>query len=270
MNSAPPITFSFGANWQSFLEGLDARAVEAAIADTRTWLDDADLAGRSVLDIGCGSGLGALAISTRGPAALISFDADPRSVAATRSLWTRAGQPPAWQVLEGSVLDRTFLDALAAGTPDGAGFAVVHSWGVLHHTGALWTAMDNAARLLMPGGVLWISLYAHGPHYARDLRLKQRYNAAGRFGKWAIARCFVLRIMLLRLRHRQNPFAWSGAKARGMDGWHDVLDWLGGLPYEVASIDEVVAWATRHGLVLTKVQAAAEGSCHVFRLRRPA
>ena len=46
-----------------------------------------------------------------------------------------------WLIEEGSVLDREFLARLGQ-------FDVVYSWGVLHHTGAMWQALDNVAPLV--------------------------------------------------------------------------------------------------------------------------
>lgn len=265
MSAPAPITFSFGANWQAFLAGMPADALERALADSRRWLRDEEVAGREILDLGCGSGLHSLVFLQRGAARVRSLDSDPRSVAATRSLWEGAGRPPQWTVEEGSVLDPALIARLRAAPVD-----VVYSWGVLHHTGALWQAFANACALVRPGGLLWISLYAKGPRYAHDLALKQRYNAASAFGKRLLAQRFVLRVMWARLRRGRNPFAWNERKARGMDTWHDIIDWLGGLPYEVADVDETVAAARAQGLTLREVEVAPEGSCHVLLFRRDA
>ncbi len=36
---------------------------------------------------------------------------------------------------------------------------IVYSWGVLHHTGDMWTAMENTCARVAPGGRLFISIY---------------------------------------------------------------------------------------------------------------
>jgi SAM-dependent methyltransferase len=258
----PNVTFSFGENWQSYQRSMDDESVRGAIADTRAWLADDMVQQRSVLDIGSGSGIHSLAFHRRGAARVESFDYDPKSVEATHALWKAEGAPENWRVQHGSILDPEFVAKL------GTGFDIVYSWGVLHHTGALWKAVGNALSLVRPGGSCWISLYAKGPHYPRDLALKQRYNRRGRFGKWLMQRWFIGRVMLYRARHGLNPFAWNERKVRGMDTWHDIVDWLGGLPYEVASIDEVVAYAAERGFALRKLATALEGSCHVFLFSR--
>lgn len=259
MNAPAPITFSFGENWQAFLKTMPADALDRALADSRQWLSDGQVAGKAIVDVGCGSGLHSLVFLQRGAARVVSLDSDPRSVAATRGLWERSGRPAPWTVAEGSILDTGLVERLRSEP-----FDVVYSWGVLHHTGAMWQAIDHACSLVKPGGLLWLSLYAKGPQYARDLMLKQRYNAASAFGKRMLAWRFVLRVMWARLRRGSNPFAWNERKARGMDTWHDIIDWLGGLPYEVASVDEVVTTVQARGFALKQVEPAPEGSCHVF------
>ncbi len=259
MNGPTPITFSFGENWQAFLRTMPADALARALADSQHWLSNQQVAGKSIADLGCGSGLHSLVFLQRGAARIHSLDSDPRSVTATRGLWEQAGRPAQWTVDAGSVLDAALIGRLGSEQ-----FDIVYSWGVLHHTGAMWQAIDHACSLVKPGGLLWISLYAKGPQYAYDLALKQRYNAASAFGKRMLAWRFVLRVMYARLRRVRNPFAWNEGKARGMDTWHDIVDWLGGLPYEVASVEEVVAVVGARGFSLKQVEPAPEGSCHVF------
>ena len=39
-------------------------------------------------------------------------------------------------------------------------FDIVYSWGVLHHTGDVWHAIENAASRVKPGGIFYIALYS--------------------------------------------------------------------------------------------------------------
>lgn len=255
--------FSFGDNWQSFLRSADAAAFAGARGDIGRWLPPDWLPGRTVLDIGCGSGIHAAGMLDLGAASVVSMDVDPASVAAASSLRERAGGPANWTVRHGSVLDGRFMSELGL-------FDLVYSWGVLHHTGAMWAALDQAVLRVAPEGLLWVSLYTAGPGYARDLAIKQRYNRSGRMVRWLLERREIAREMRALLRARRNPFAWNRRKERGMDVRHDILDWLGGLPYEVAGVDEMVRWGRGRGLVLERVDPQPEGSCTGYVFRRGA
>ncbi len=102
MSAPAPITFSFGENWQDFLKTMPGDALERALADSRQWLSDEQVAGKSIVDLGCGSGLHSLVFLQRPAARVLSFDSDALSVAATRGLWEQAGRPAQWTVAEGS------------------------------------------------------------------------------------------------------------------------------------------------------------------------
>lgn len=255
------ITFSFGENWRDFLSVADERAIELARADITQWLGPDGFEKQRFLDIGCGSGLHSLAFHLGGASELVSFDYDPHSVSATTTLWEKAGRPENWTVLHASILDDAFVATLGT-------FDVVYAWGVLHHTGSMWKAIENAFALTAEGGVCWLALYQKGPRYPRDLALKKRFNRASPVRKKLMIWRFVLRTMAYRARHGRNPLRWNERKARGMDTYHDIIDWLGGLPYEVATVDEVVEAARPHGFEPIEVLEVSEGGCSVVTLRR--
>ena len=80
----------------------------------------------------------------------------------------------------------------------------------------------------------------------------------------------ILKVMISRARHFKNPFTWNEKSARGMNRYHDLIDWLGGLPYEVAAEDEVVRAAAESGLVLERIDVVNEGACSVYVVRQAA
>jgi SAM-dependent methyltransferase len=260
--SPPRITFSFGQNWKSFLKEASQEAFRLADQDIREWLGADFTAGKRVLDIGCGSGIHSLSFFSQGAAELVSFDVDRHSVEATRSLWEKAGRPDHWKVLHGSVLDRGFLNSLGAGA-----FDLVYAWGVLHHTGAMWDAVANACDLVAPGGLLWLALYVKTPAYPDELALKQQYNRASLLGKKWMVWKWILRIMRQRYQNGQNPFAWNQRRGRGMDVYHDIVDWLGGLPYEVASEQEVVDFCSERGFTPLRVKTGEANNIYLLQRR---
>lgn len=259
--AATDITFSFGRNWKSYLEGVSATEVSVAEQDLTNWLGS--VRGKRVIDVGSGSGINSLSFHRLGAQSVHSFDYDKYSVEATRSLKAKHGNFPNWTIEQGSVLDADYVESLGT-------FDIVYSWGVLHHTGDMWSAIDNVIKLIAPGGTLWIALYVEGPKYARDLALKRRFNAAGPLGKRVMIARKVLRKMASAAKHGRNPLAWNRTVGRGMNVYYDIVDWLGGLPYEVADEDAVVRFARERGLVLERIKVMGEGDLSNYVFSYPA
>src|SRR6267154_2465372 len=155
--------FPFGANWHRFLAVLNDDRIQEATASLKLMLGVQSLVGRSFLDAGSGSGLFSLAARRLG-ARVHSFDFDPQSVACTRLLRDQFFPGDAdWKIDQGSVLDAGYVARLGR-------FDVVYSWGVLHHTGAMWAALKNVATVVAPGGLLFISIYNDQDYKSRRWR----------------------------------------------------------------------------------------------------
>ena len=256
--SAEEITFSFGKNWGEFLDVLSESDIDLAVQDIRHWLGDVH--GKTVVDVGSGSGINSLAFCRLGAKSVHSFDYDPLSVQATRKLKaTKSGQN--WTVERGSVLDDDYIESLGQ-------FDIVYSWGVLHHTGSMWEAIEKCARLVKPGGLMWISLYAKGPLYQKHLALKKKFNASSQLGKRLMIGRKILRKMASAAKHGRNPLKWNHTVGRGMNEYHDIVDWLGGLPYETATADEVVQFTRRIGLVMERIRPTKEQDCSIYVMSR--
>ena len=255
------ISFSFGENWQDYLKNASEREVDRAKRDIEEWLDPISISGKAIIDIGSGSGIHSLAFYLLGAEEICSFDFDQLSVDATKTLWEKEGRPPNWRIFHGSILDEEWIKSLGK-------FDIVYFWGVLHHTGAIWDAFEKSISLIKTGGILWISLYAKGPRYVKDLELKKKYNSSSSRGKHRMISKRIGRLMLGRLKHFQNPFTWNENTERGMNVYHDVVDWLGGLPYEVASEDEVLRFGRKYGLVLERITVRKEGGCSIYVFSR--
>jgi len=246
----------------------DARA-DAAIESLRHALGVADLAGRTFLDVGCGSGLFSLAAHRLG-ARVRSLDFDVEAVAATAELCSRFAPHGDWIVEQGSILDERFVADLGR-------FDVVYAWGVLHHTGDLWRAMDLVSRLVAPGGLLYVSVYNDQGFASRMwLRVKRRYNKSGPLTRRLLVAGSAAH---LRCRHpvrKLAALARYGAaaidrspKRRGMSAKHDLVDWVGGYPFEVAKPEEVFAFLRQRGYELCHLTTCAGGiGCNEFVFER--
>jgi 2-polyprenyl-6-hydroxyphenyl methylase/3-demethylubiquinone-9 3-methyltransferase len=263
--------FAFGRNWQHFLRTIDEERIAAATTALADMLEVTSLAGRRLLDIGSGSGLSSLAARRLG-ADVVSFDYDPQCVACGEELKSRfAPHDRQWTILHGSVLDQDFLGGLGK-------FDVVYSWGVLHQTGDMWTALENVGNLVQDGGKLFVSIYNDQGGKSRRWRaIKRLYCRSPQFvqtllvlavGGWWETRDFFVRLVRLQ---NPLPFAdWAKRKnTRGMSVWHDLVDWVGGYPFEVARPEQVFDFFRARGFVLTRLRTGGGGhGCNEFVFQR--
>ena len=142
----------------------------------------------------------------------------------------------------GSILDLDYVNGLGR-------FDIVYSWGVLHHTGAMWSAMENAASTVAPCGILAIAVYRRTPLCLAWRTEKRFYTSAPSPVLSAIRVPYELAFLLGKVMRRQNPvkFVRDYRSSRGMNWHRDVHDWLGGYPYESASAEAVKQQLDRLG-----------------------
>lgn len=265
--------FEFGKNWQSFLRTIDDDRIDQAATSLREMLGVSDLDGKRFLDIGCGSGLSSLAAHRLG-ASVTSFDYDNQSVACTQELRQRfASSDERWNVMQASVLDEAAMRELGQ-------FDVVYSWGVLHHTGQMDRAIEAASDRVFPGGLMFIAIYNHqGGGSRRWLSIKKIYNRLPKLLRpvWVamVAGVYECKFAVARAARFRNPlpFAdWAAKKKdRGMSVWHDWVDWIGGLPFEVATPEGIIVPLARKGFALENLKTVGNGwGCNEFVFRRRA
>lgn len=228
--------FSFGKNWEDFIKrNFSEEIVEISKSHILNFLEVPDLKNKSFLDVGCGSGLSSLAAYRAGASKIFSFDIDEYSVKTTLKLREMEGNPQNWKVTKGSILDTQFISEIEKSD-------IVYSWGVLHHTGAMWEAIRNTMTFLNDDSLLYIGLYVTTPKSAYWLEVKKKYNISGDLVKNFMVLKHVVRHYILhdlvRLQNPVNRFK-EYRKKRGMSIITDVKDWLGGYPYEHAKIEEV-------------------------------
>jgi ubiquinone/menaquinone biosynthesis C-methylase UbiE len=117
---------------------------QRAVETPRMFAGSESLAGKRVLEIGCGRGVGIEILLDRGAQEVSAFDIDPEMVELARKRTARRGERV--QVSVGDV------EAIAA--PD-ASFDAAVEFGILHHVLNWQPAIGEIVRVLKPGGAFY-------------------------------------------------------------------------------------------------------------------
>ncbi len=255
--------FAFGENWRNFSKQLTKEAYLDAKKSVRELVGD--LTGKTVLDIGCGSGLFSIAAGAMGAKRVVGFDYDPQCVATAQDVlehvrqWDPAVRADSIDFSTNSILN----DNLNIEPVD-----VVYSWGVLHHTGNMHKAFEATARLVAQKGVLAIAIYNR--HFTSPVwkAIKFTYvKSPAIIKKILIWLVLMVKVPAVMLTTGRNPFS----KERGMSYYYDIVDWVGGYPYEYASVDEITKFFEQRGFKLTKlVKTRGFTGCNEFVFERAA
>ena len=257
--------FEFGQNWSQFLAVIDERRIRLAKQSLKQMLEVETLQGKRFLDIGSGSGLFSLAARKLG-ASVHSFDYDPQAVACTKELKHRYFPEDAnWTIEEASVLDNDYLTSLGT-------FDIVYSWGVLHHTGAMWRALQNVSSLVVNGGTLFIAIYNDQGRASRYWKnIKRIYNQLSPSSKFLVlwpSFAFLWFPAMVRDFCTGKPFAswrhYAVSSRRGMSAWRDVVDWVGGYPFEVAKPELIFDYFHSRGFQLKKLTTTRDIGCNEY------
>jgi SAM-dependent methyltransferase len=221
--------FAFGKNWLDYAEKIDEVKVHQAMADLKRLNGGERLDGKTFLDIGCGSGLHALAAIRLGARSVSCVDIDPDSVQATKQTLDKFAPDIPAKINVVSVFD---LSPEKHGT-----FDVVYSWGVLHHTGDMYRAIKKATDMVASDGIFMIALYKK-TIFCGMWRVIKKWYASAPESSQITAREFRNKLQKLSFKVRGRDFesyVRNYSIVRGMNFNNDVHDWMGGFPYESIS-----------------------------------
>ncbi len=253
--------FAFGKNWGTFINNyITQDCILEAKKSIVEFLGKENLEGKTFIDVGCGSGLFSLVAYQLGASEIFSFDADSGSVECCQSLRENAGCPDNWRIENGSILDGGFVQNQKK-------YDIVYSWGVLHHTGNMWKAIKNTAMLVSENGHLFMAIYnkADGLSLYPDGRFgpsafwekeKKLYSSMPLFIQNLIDYHVMIILIILYVLTFNNPLKKikMHKKHRGMSWRVDIKDWLGGYPYEYASVAEVFRFVKKLGFTLENLR----------------
>lgn len=260
--------YEFGANWKDYSDKIDQEAISQAEQGLLKLINKGEIVGKSFLDIGSGSGLHSLAALRLGAKSVVALDIDPNSVETSRATLERN-----WT---GDNVEVRLVSILAPEAAELEQFDIVYSWGVLHHTGAMWEAISRASDRVKPGGSFVLAIYRKTPLCWAWKIEKRIFTNGSKLLRSAIRTPYIgaFKLYLLATGRRATDYIENYKGARGMNFYNDVDDWLGGYPYESATEAEIVAFMAGLGFVPELVfelhpKLGLFGTgCSEFRFRR--
>jgi predicted RNA methylase len=236
--------FTFGENWALFSQIVTEDHVNFAQVDLERLLGIPSLREKTFCDIGCGSGIHAVAAARMG-ATVTALDIDPKSTKTTAAITKKFGMQQSITINNVSIFDDSLTDLR---------FDVVYSWGVLHHTGAMWEAIAKASELVSDdhGSMFVVALYRK-TRLCRFWRIEKRlYSNARPLVQRVIKFMFSVLMDIDQARRLRSPVVVrrNYRRNRGMSRKHDLHDWLGGYPYESITHREILDFLEKRGFTL--------------------
>ncbi len=140
----------------------------------------------------------------------------------------------------------------------------------------MWRAIENVLTTVKSDGIFYIAIYNKNERYVFEgtsrlwVSLKRIYNKSGYLIKKAMEFVYSAYFFLGLISYGVNPFSYvkKYTSLRGMDFYTDIRDWLGGYPYEFASVDEVKSFFSKHNLECEKTKEVRSIGCNELLFRK--
>lgn len=266
------IKYKFGKNWKSYLsEYFNENSLKEACKSICTFMGVDNFKGKRFIDVGCGSGIMSLAAIQLEAKEVLSIDCDIDSIEATESLKyfnainSKNFNISKWSIKQDSILNRLDLKH--------GKFDIVYSWGVLHHTGNLVKALNNVTELVNDNGLIYLSIYNEvgglfGSRFWK--RVKLAYNKSPSLIRYFIELFYIIKKIIFYILQLKNPFKEINNynKIRGMNFITDIKDWLGGYPYEPATVTKIFKFFKFKGFNLINISTTNRLGCNEYLFRR--
>lgn len=142
----------------------------------------------------------------------------------------------------------------------------------------MWKAIANVATLCSPSGVMFIAIYNYlGSASKVWVQIKRAYCKAPQWLKGPFALAVIVPVQLYSFLiymvqgktmafFREN---YNYRTMRGMNWWHDQVDWIGGYPYEDAKPEEIFQFLyTRRFSLKNLTTCRGNIGCNQFVVQR--
>ena len=115
----------------------------------------------------------------------------------------------------------------------------------------MWTALKNILINTDTGGKVFVAIYNDQSYITKYWKIiKKSYNSIPFLRPFIIfIHLFYPFLPVIILR-----FITNRVYPRGMNAWYDLIDWLGGYPFEVAKPDEIINFYETNGLKLSNLK----------------
>ncbi len=256
--------FEFGENWKNYSKTIDQKRINSAIEGVKKLFPDG-LAGKTFLDIGCGSGLHSLAALSLGAASVTAVDIDENSVSTTQELLTKYAPGSEMEPRRLRLFSTRRQMRLARSTSSIPGVCCI--------TPATCGEQSNVQlNFVNSGGQFAIAIYSATSCDSMWKAEKKFYSRAPRPIQWTIWQIYMAAFLTAKTLLGRNPISYvrNYSEMRGMNFSHDAHDWLGGYPYETATATEIhdrickMGFTEKRSFPLPVSRGLFGSGCHEF------
>ena len=245
--------FKFGKNWKKYSKLITNERIKDASNSLKEFFEVENFDNKSFIDVGCGSGIFSISACLLG-AKVKSFDFDTDSVECTQDL-SKKILGKSISIEKGDILDSVYVKKLGE-------FDYVYSWGVLHHTGDLNSALKNIDNLVKKNGKLFISIYNNQGIKSEIWKIIKIL-----FNKVEILQPVLILFFLIFMKAPEILFKFfvKRKEVRGMAPVTDLIDWLGGYPFETAKPEYIFDFFFKLNYSLVKLKTVSgKSGCNEF------
>jgi len=256
--------FSFGKNWQNFNKNITNKNINNSIKYFKNFTKFVNLKNKTFIDVGCGSGINSLLAIKLNAKKVLSIDIDENSVSACKLLRKKYKiSNKNWIIKQVSILDTSKIKKLGK-------FDFIYSWGVLHHTGDMNKAFDNLFLLAKKKSYIYVSIYNKYLTSNTWKIIKYFYASSNNFIKKIMEKIYITiyYIGLNLNKYSIKEYKKSFVLKRGMSFRHDIIDWLGGYPYEYLSFEDLSAIFFKKGYSILSFKKSNGVGCNEIFVKR--